>query len=206
MMEDGRVRTGTAECLITCITQLFVTKHNLGCAPKDRINIYDWIPPTDAETSPGHLYLVLFFDWPDELITLWGYGDRRSYDVPVADGVITLMNNNPLWISYATALSREKLFNSKKWVTFERKQKPEIRGALQAFDRMVDGWTTANIIETPAEYKAGVHPARIRRLTSKTAGQGKSNDVPDEGDDNAAASTSQAAAQDVRPMAKKKRT
>ncbi|KIY61660.1 hypothetical protein CYLTODRAFT_459675 [Cylindrobasidium torrendii FP15055 ss-10] len=158
-----------------------ITKHNIRCAPKDRINIYDWIPSTDASTSPGQLYLAIFFDRRTDLMTLWDYETGRSHDAPVADGVLTFMNNHPLLVSFGSALNREWLVKSNKWKSFSEKQKPEIRGALRHFDALVEGWVSADIIETRAEYNAGMNAPRTNApqpALAETMRQAKDTDAP----------------------------
>ncbi|KIY68810.1 hypothetical protein CYLTODRAFT_489436 [Cylindrobasidium torrendii FP15055 ss-10] len=153
-----------------------ITKHNMRCAPRDRINIYDWIPPTDSETSPGQLYLAIFFNWPTKTITLWGYSDSLSFDVPVEDGVLTFMNNHPLLVSFASARNRQRLMKSKKWRTFVGKQTPKIRKAIEKFEQMVADWLSLNIIETRAQFNAGMLPAQIH--APPTTHDAEDTDVP----------------------------
>ncbi|KIY68814.1 hypothetical protein CYLTODRAFT_489439 [Cylindrobasidium torrendii FP15055 ss-10] len=255
-----------------------ITAHNKECSPSERIKIYDWIPPTDAKTSPGQLYLFVPFGWSRPTIDLWTIESDEHFKAPVSDGILLLANCHPLLVSFGNARNRDRMKTSRTWNGFLDTLTPTILNAVQDFEQMVDGWTTDNIIETPTQYRAGLLPddvwhiqlpamkatkrskkktgvtvrkntrsnaaadakaatelrkvvdrPRITRsqstpnLNQKAATQApvlkrkksvkkikkilkRAADDEDEGDDNAVASTSQAAAQDVRPMAKKKRT
>ncbi|KIY68812.1 hypothetical protein CYLTODRAFT_453166 [Cylindrobasidium torrendii FP15055 ss-10] len=158
----------------------YITKHNFRCSPRDRINIYDWIPHTESSTSPGYLYLVISFNRPKRFIPIWR-DDGHNYEVPTEDGVLTLMNNHPLLVSFASARVRQKHQDAKTWNSILAQQTPVIRSALEAFDELVLGWTTANIIETRTEFTASLKGPRTiyapppkRKPTRK----GDGDDVP----------------------------